>query len=474
MGRRIVPVVMSGGSGSRLWPLSRELYPKQLLNLCSDRSMLQETVARFAGRPEFDAPIIVANQEHRFIIAEQLRQIGVAPRAIVLEPEGRNTAPACAVAALMAAADDPDAVLLVLPADHLIRDVPSFIAAAEQAACAAAAGRLVTFGIRPTSAETGYGYIRKGDPLPGLGEVRTVAAFVEKPDAARAAAWVASGEYLWNGGMFMFPATVLLSELERLAPAVLESVRPAVANAVRDLDFLRLDPAAFAACPSISIDYAVMEKTDIAAVAPCDMGWTDVGSWSALWDVGERDADGNVLRGDVVTHGAKDSYVLSEHGLTAVVGLDNVVVVSTEDAVLVASRDAAQDVKKIVDQLKASGRSEARSHCKVHRPWGSFQGLHSGDRFQVKMLSIAPGARLSLQRHHHRAEHWVVVNGTALVTRGEEKIYVYENESVYIPIGAVHRLENPGKVPLNIIEVQSGSYLGEDDIVRLEDSYGRN
>ncbi|NYZ17553.1 mannose-1-phosphate guanylyltransferase/mannose-6-phosphate isomerase [Azospirillum sp. RWY-5-1] len=481
--RKILPVLLSGGSGSRLWPMSRELYPKQLLNLCSDRSMIQDTAARVADSARFAPPLVVCNQEHRFVIAEQFRAIGCPPRAIVLEPFGRNTAAACAVAALMAAADDPDALLLVLPADHLIQDTGAFRRAVDRAALAAAAGRLVTFGITPTAPETGYGYIRRGGALTGpegagpegagLEGVFEVAAFVEKPNRAVAEGYLADGGYAWNSGMFLFPAAVLLAELERHAPAVLEAARAALAAGSADLDFFRLDPAAFGRAPDLAIDVAVMERTDRAAVVPCELGWTDVGVWSALWEVGARDAAGNVLLGDVVAEGASGCYVRSEHHLTALVGIEDAVVVVTDDAVLVAAKDRAQDVKKVVDRLKKAGRSEPVSHRKVHRPWGSYRSVHAGERFQVKELSVAPGARLSLQRHHHRAEHWVVVNGTALVTRGEEQVFVYENQSIYIPIGAVHRLENPGKVPLTIIEVQSGSYLGEDDIVRLDDSYGR-
>jgi mannose-1-phosphate guanylyltransferase / mannose-6-phosphate isomerase len=473
MAGRIIPAILSGGSGSRLWPMSRELHPKQLLELCSDKSMLQETALRVADGDRFAAPIIVCNEEHRFVIAEQMRQSGVKPLAIILEPAARNTAAAVAVAALTAAETDPAAKLLVLPADHLIRDKKAFAAAVAAAEQAADRGRLCTFGISPTRAETGYGYIRAGAAADGAPGARDVVAFVEKPDSATAEEYVRSGDYLWNSGMFLFPVVELLAEFERLAPAVLDAVRRAVSDKARDLDFLRLDKTAFESAPSISIDYAVMEKTDRAAVVPCDLGWTDVGAWSALWEVGAQDADGNVEIGDVVTVGVRDSYVRSDHMLTAVIGLTDVVVVTTDDAVLVSSRDAAQDVKKVVEQLKAAGRREPVSHRKVHRPWGSFQSLHSGERFQVKMLTITPGARLSLQRHHHRAEHWVVVNGTALVTRGTEQFNVYENQSIYIPIGEAHRLENPGKVPLNIIEVQSGSYLGEDDIVRLDDAYGR-
>lgn len=471
---KILPVLLSGGSGSRLWPMSRELYPKQLLNLCSERSMLQDTAARVQDQAQFLPPLVVCNKEHRFIIAEQLQRVGIQPQAIVLEPVGRNTAAACAVSALLAQAATPDALLLVLPADHLIRDEKAFLAAVETAAAAASAGRLVTFGITPTGPETGYGYIRRGGGIGAAPGVFEVGAFVEKPNRDVAQGYVDSGEYLWNSGMFLFPIGALLAELERHAPDVLEASRAALTAGKADLDFFRLDDQAFAAAPGISIDYAVMERTKAAAVVPCDIGWTDVGAWSALWDVAEKDADGNVRLGDVIVEDARDSYVRSEDGhLTALVGVENVVVVVTDDAVLVADKDRVQDVKAVVERLKKEGRSEPLSHRRVHRPWGSFQSVHAGERYQVKCLSIAPGARLSLQRHYHRAEHWVVVNGTALVTRGDNQELVYENQSIYIPMGTPHRLENPGKVPLNIIEVQSGAYLGEDDIVRFEDSYGR-
>ncbi len=471
--QKIVPVLLSGGSGSRLWPLSRELYPKQFLALCSNRTMFQDTVLRVSDTVAFAPPLVVCNQEHRFLVAEQLRQSGVQPRGILLEPVGRNTAAACALAALSIGATDPEALLLVLPADHEIRDPEAFRRAIATATQAAATGRLVTFGITPTAPETGYGYIRRGRFLPGVDGAFEVAAFVEKPTLEVARTYLAEGDYAWNSGMFLFPAGRLLAELEQHAPAVVAACRAALEAGRADLDFFRLDAAAFAKAPGISIDYAVMERTAAAAVVPCDIGWTDVGAWSALWDVGGKDAKGNVLVGDVLLEGAEDCYVRSENHLTAVVGVKNAVVVVVDDAVLVADRDHAQDVKSIVDRLKKDGRSEPVNHRKVHRPWGSYQSLHTGDRFQVKSLTIAPGSQLSLQKHHHRAEHWVVVNGTALVTRGDEQVLVYENQSIYIPIGVVHRLENPGKVPLTIIEVQSGSYLGEDDIVRLEDSYGR-
>jgi mannose-1-phosphate guanylyltransferase / mannose-6-phosphate isomerase len=471
---KIVPVLMSGGAGSRLWPMSRELYPKQLHNLCSERSMLQDTALRVGDGARFAAPLVICNQEHRFIIAEQMRQVGLTPDTIVLEPVGRNTAAACAVAALKVAEQDPDGLMLVLPADHQIHDAAGFRAAVDRAAAAAAAGRFVTFGIQPTAPETGYGYIRRGAALDGLSGAFQVAAFVEKPARDVAQQYLDSGEFFWNSGMFLFPAARLVAELERFEPAVVAACRAALADGAADLEFLRLSPAAFAASPSISIDYALMERTEMAAVIPADIGWTDVGSWSSLWDIGVKDGDGNVAVGDVIAEGSDNCYIRSEDRLTAVVGLDGVVVVTTADAVLVAAKDKVQDVKLVVERLKKLGRSEPLSHRKVDRPWGSYQSIHSGERFQVKQLTVTPGRRLSLQKHYHRAEHWVVVSGTALVTCGDEQRMVYENQSIYIPIGTVHRLENPGRVPLNLIEVQSGSYLGEDDIVRIEDSYGRS
>lgn len=472
--QQIYPVILSGGSGTRLWPMSREHYPKQLLPLCSDQSMLQDTAARVRDAERFAAPLLVCNQEHRFIIAEQVRQIGLAPRAIMLEPVARNTAAAAAVAALTLTETDPDALLLLLPADHLIRDQDAFLAAVDTAAAVAADGRLVTFGIVPRAPETGYGYIRRGTAIAGHAASSAVAAFVEKPSRAVAEKFLATGDYLWNSGMFLFPAGLFLAELERFEPTVLAAARAAITAGSRDLDFFRLDKEAFATAPSTSIDYAVMERTAVAAVVAADMGWTDVGAWSALWEVGQRDADGNVSHGDVLMHDTRNSYVRSESdAVVAVVGLDDTVVVATDDAILVASRDRVQDVKLLVERLKRDGRTEPLTHRKVHRPWGFYQSVHHGDRFQVKRLTVTPGARLSLQKHYHRAEHWVVVNGTALVTRDDEQILLRENESVYIPLGAVHRLENPGKVPLNLIEVQSGSYLGEDDIVRIDDTYGR-
>jgi len=470
--KTIHPVLLSGGSGSRLWPISRESYPKQLLPLVGERTMLQDTVGRVVGQG-FAAPLVICNDEHRFVIAEQLRQIAVTPFAIALEPVGRNTAAAAAVAALIITEQDPDALLLLLPADHVIRDTDAFHAAIEAAASAAAAGNLVTFGITPTQPETGYGYIRQGAELTGHGGVFQVDAFVEKPRIETAEDMLTAGGHFWNGGMFLFSASKLLAEMEKFEPAIVASCREAISKGSRDLDFFRLDPEAFGRAPSISIDYAVMERTDAAVVVPATIGWTDVGAWSALWDIGAKDEDGNVTVGDVITEDAKNCYIRSEGVLTAVVGLDDVVVVTTDDAILVASRDRVQDIKLVVERLKKAGRPEAKIHSRVHRPWGFYQCLHEGERFQVKRLTVKPGATLSLQKHYHRAEHWVVVNGTALVTRDSDQVLLRENESIYIPLGAVHRLENPGKVTLNLIEVQSGSYLGEDDIVRLTDTYGR-
>ena len=465
----LVPVLLSGGSGTRLWPLSREAYPKQFLPLVGEESMLQETWRRVAGLAGA-APLAVANEEHRFMVAEQLRQAGAEPAAILLEPVGRNTAPAIAAAALQATAAGGDPLLLVLPSDHAVRDAAAFGRAVQAARPAAEAGRLVTFGIVPTGPETGYGYIRAA-----AGEgVRAVERFVEKPDAETARGYVASGEYFWNSGMFLFRASRYLEELGRHRPDILEACRRAFAGARRDADFVRLDREAFAACPADSIDYAVMEKTDAAAVLPVDVGWNDVGSWSALWEVAERDADGNAHHGDVVALGCRNTYAWTERRLVALVGLEDAVVVDTDDAVLVAHRDRVQQVKDVVAGLKRDGRGEAVLHRKVYRPWGAYDSIDMGDRFQVKRITVKPGAALSLQMHHHRAEHWIVVRGTAKVTRGEEVLLLSENQSTYIPLGVKHRLENPGKVPLELIEVQSGSYLGEDDIVRFEDTYGRS
>ena len=463
----ILPVILSGGSGTRLWPLSREAYPKQFLPLVGDVTMLQATwnrVAAIAGK----APIVVANQEHRFMAAEQLRECNVTPQALILEPIGRNTAPAIAIAALQALAAGEDALLLVLPSDHVVRNDAAFHAAVKQAAAAADAGKLVTFGIVPTAPESGYGYIKA---QAGTG-VHAVDRFVEKPDLATAQQYVASGEYYWNSGMFLFKASRYLQELEALQPAILAACRAALDKASRDSDFIRLDADAFAASPNDSIDYAVMEKTADAAVVPLDAGWNDVGSWSALWEVSDKDADGNACHGDVIALDCRNSYAYGTR-LIAMVGLEDVVVVETDDAVFVGHKDRVQDVKEIVGQIKRDGRSEAAAHRKVYRPWGAYDSIDNGARFQVKRITVKPGATLSLQMHHHRAEHWIVVSGTAEVTRGEDVILLTENQSTYIPLGVTHRLKNPGKLPLELIEVQSGSYLGEDDIVRFEDQYGR-
>ncbi|HET7359021.1 MAG TPA: mannose-1-phosphate guanylyltransferase/mannose-6-phosphate isomerase [Rhodanobacteraceae bacterium] len=466
----LTPVILSGGSGTRLWPLSREAHPKQFLALTGDDSMLQATWLRVADLAGGGAPIVVTNEEHRFMVAEQLRLAGCRPAAIVLEPAGRNTAPAIAVAALQATAGGGDPLLLVLPSDHVIADEAAFRAAVRAAMPAAEGGDLITFGIVPSAPETGYGYIKAG---PGTG-VRAVERFVEKPDLASAETYVASGDYLWNSGMFLFRASRYLQELERHRPDILAACRAAFAAAARDTDFLRLDRDAFVACPSDSIDYAVMEKTDAACVLAVDAGWNDVGSWAALWDVAEHDADGNAGHGDVLALDCRDTYAWTERRLLALIGLDNVVVVDTDDALLVARKDCVQQVKDVVARLKGDARSEAVLHRKVYRPWGAYDSIDMAERFQVKRITVKPGAALSLQMHHHRAEHWIVVSGAARVTRGDEVFILGENESTFIPVGTRHRLENPGKLPLELIEVQSGSYLGEDDIVRFEDVYGRS
>jgi mannose-1-phosphate guanylyltransferase/mannose-6-phosphate isomerase len=446
------------------------MYPKQLLALASQRTMLQDTAARLAGIAGAGAPIIVCNEAHRFAVAEQLRALAIQPAAILLEPVGRNTAPAVALAAFQALEIDPEATLVVAPADHVIRDAGRFQQAAEVAAGVAESGKLVTFGIVAHAPETGYGYIRRGE---GEGPAYPVAQFIEKPPLDVAQQFVASGDYFWNSGMFVFKARRYLEELARFAPDILEATQAALRAAKVDLDFVRIDKAEFAKCRGDSIDYAVMEKTRDAVVLPLDAGWSDVGSWSSLFDALPADEEGNVLQGDVLVHDTHDCYVHSTSRLVAAVGMDDHVIVETKDAILVAPKGRVQDVKELVAKLKKSGRSESALHREVFRPWGSYDSLDNGERFQVKRLSVKPGGVLSLQMHHHRAEHWVVVQGTARVTCGERTFLLSENESTFIPIGVSHRVENPGKVALHIVEVQSGSYLGEDDIVRLEDNYGR-
>jgi mannose-1-phosphate guanylyltransferase/mannose-6-phosphate isomerase len=463
--------LLSGGSGTRLWPLSREAYPKQFLPLAGEDTMLQATWKRIAPVASA-APIVVANEEHRFLVAEQLRQIGAPTPAILLEPIGRNTAPAIAAAALQATAEGEDPLLLVLPSDHVVRDVEAFRAAVRRAAAAAEGGALVTFGIHPDAPETGFGYIQSDADRSAEDGVFKVLRFVEKPDIDTARAYLAEGGYSWNSGMFLFRASRFLQELERFRPDILVAVRAAFATARHDGDFVRLDHQAFAACPSESIDYAVMEKTDAAMVLPVDIGWNDVGSWSALWDVAERDPDGNAHLGDVIAVDTRNSYAYARR-LVALVGVDDLVVVETDDAVLVARKDKVQEVKQVVARLKEAQRSQAALHREVHRPWGSYDSIDVGDGFQVKRIKVKPGAQLSLQSHTRRAEHWIVVRGTARVTRNNDVFELHANQSTYIPIGAKHRLENPGKDMLELIEVQSGDYLGEDDIVRYEDVYGR-
>ena len=474
------PVILCGGSGTRLWPLSREQYPKQLLALSGEQTLLQATARRVdnslatADRKVL-APIVVANENYRFVAAEQLREAGVTPAAIVLEPVGRNTAPALTLAALFAldAGDDP--VLVVMPADHIVGDVEVLRKAIALGSVYAEAGKVVTFGIRPTRPETGYGYIQAGAPLPGKGGCREINTFVEKPDAATAERYFASREYLWNSGIFMMRASLWLKQLDAIKPEISQACRGAFAGRHHDGNFFRIGEDAFKACPAISIDHAVMEKlpTGTGVVIPLDAGWSDVGAWDALWQLGTKGANNNVLNGDVIALDTRDTLAISQSRLVVLVGLSDMVVVETPDAVLVAHRSRMQQIKEVVAQLKREGRKEADVHRKVYRPWGHYDSIDVGGRFQVKRIVVNPGGALSLQMHRHRAEHWVVVRGTARVTRGEETFMVSENESTYIPFGTRHRLENPGTVPLEIIEVQSGDYLGEDDIVRYEDVYGR-
>jgi mannose-1-phosphate guanylyltransferase/mannose-6-phosphate isomerase len=467
----LTPVLLSGGVGSRLWPVSRETHPKQFLPLSGEVSMLQETLQRTSGLSAA-APVVVCNEEHRFMVAEQLRQLDIEAGALILEPTGRNTAPAVALAAVQAVAADPESVLLVLPADHLIRDVDAFIAAVDKALPLAQEGKLMTFGVVPTAPETGYGYIKCGASL--ADDLYQLDRFVEKPDADTARDYLASGGYLWNSGMFLLRAQSYLDELGKHAPDMLSCCQKAMASATVDMVFVRPDAEIFKQCPSDSIDYAVMEKTDVGGVVSLDCGWSDVGAWSALWEVAERDPQGNVCRGDVIVDNCRDSYFRSDSRLVAATGVDNLVVIETADAILVADREKVQEVKRIVNTLKAQQRTEATLHRRVYRPWGSYESLVTSDRFQVKRIVVNPGQRLSLQMHHHRAEHWIVVKGTAEVTCEDKVFMLREDESTYIPLGHKHRLANPGHISLELIEVQSGAYLGEDDIVRFEDVYGRS
>ncbi|WP_193092498.1 mannose-1-phosphate guanylyltransferase/mannose-6-phosphate isomerase [Halomonas colorata] len=477
----ILPVILSGGSGSRLWPVSREHYPKQFLNLHKeDVSLLQEAALRIKDIANSGEPLIVCNEEHRFLVAEQMQQVGLKDSTIILEPCGRNTAPALALAALAASAANPDAELLVMPADHVIKDTEAFAHAVEQGHMLSQEGKLVTFGITPSSPHTGYGYIKRGQALT---QGFLVAAFVEKPNLEAAENYLKSGDYLWNSGIFLFKASSFLAALGQYAPDILQSCQAAFEARTEDMDFLRIDEACFAECRSESIDYAVMEHTDQAAVIPMSPGWSDIGAWDALHELRSVDdkENGNAIHGDVMLHQTRNSLVYSESRLVAAVGVDNLVIVETDDAVLVADRRQAQDTKLIVNALKAAGRKEFQSHQRIYRPWGHYRTMVLTDSFQVKEIVVKPGGKLSLQMHHHRAEHWVVVQGTAQVTQGEghgntanlRSFLLSEDESTYIPLGTVHRLENPGVIPLKLIEVQTGSYLGEDDIVRYNDKYGR-
>ncbi|PMG42158.1 mannose-1-phosphate guanylyltransferase/mannose-6-phosphate isomerase [Shewanella sp. 10N.286.52.B9] len=467
----ILPVIMAGGSGSRLWPLSRQQFPKQFLTLLGNDSMLQTTAQRLKGIEHAPA-LVICNEEHRFSVAEQFRANEIKTSGIILEPVGRNTAPAIALAAMHALKGGDDPLLLVLAADHVIKDEAAFCTSVEQAVPFAQADRLVTFGIVPTAPETGYGYIKRGE-MQCANAGYSVAQFVEKPNLTTAKEYLASGEYYWNSGMFLFKASTYLAELKIYRPEMFNSCEQAIAAPQADLDFIRIDKAAFEACPDDSIDYAVMEKTSQAVVVPMDCGWSDVGSWSALWEVSDKDENGNACRGDVINIDTRNTYVHATEKLVTTIGLDDVVVVETKDAILVAKQSEVQEVKNIVAHLKTEERSEWQHHREVYRPWGKYDSIDNGDRFQVKRITVKPGEKLSIQMHHHRAEHWIVVTGTAKVTNGDREILLTENQSTYIPVGVVHALENPGKVPLELIEVQSGSYLGEDDIVRFEDRYGR-
>lgn len=473
---KIYPIVLSGGSGTRLWPLSRAAYPKQLLALVGEKTMLQATLERAAALPGAQDPVLICNQDHRFLVREQCLESGITPAAMYLEPAGRNTAPAIALAALHLAAADPHALMLVLPADHVIENHAAFATAVADALMAAQAGYLVTFGVFPQGPETGYGYIKSGAPLPSdanAGGTYAISAFVEKPDRTTAERYLIEGGYTWNSGMFVFTAGRYLEELQAHRPDILAAVTQAWQGRTQDLDFCRPHQAEFLACPSDSIDYAVMQQTTRAAVVPAEFGWSDVGSWDSLWSIASKDQSGNAIKGDAFVTSTTNSYIRAENRLVAVIGLDDVVVVETADAVLVMHRDKAQEIKRAIEYFDYAGRSEHLQHVRVYRPWGWYEGIDSDLRFQVKRIMVKPGEKLSLQMHHHRAEHWVVVSGTALVSVEGKENLLSENQSTYIPLGHVHRLTNPGKIDLHLIEVQSGAYLGEDDIVRFEDTYGR-
>jgi len=468
---KIVPVILSGGSGTRLWPLSRKQYPKQYLPLAGDNTMLQETILRLNGLDNLADPIIVCNADHRFLVAEQCQQIGIKNSTILLEPVGRNTAPAIAAAALQSLKDSDGSMLLVLSADHVIQDINAFHEAINIASQQVQSGKLATFGIVPTNANTGYGYIKSSKE--NSNGAHKVEEFVEKPDLKTAQTYLEQGNYLWNSGMFMFKADVLIDELTTHSSDIVNSVNNAINNATQDLDFIRLDKQAFESSPSDSIDYALMEKSDNVIVVPLDAQWNDIGAWPALYDIGTKDSQGNVIKGDVITQGTTNTYINADHHMVAAIGVDNLIIIDTPDATFIATQDKAQEVKSIVESLQASGRCESSAHRKVYRPWGWYDSIESGEYFQVKRVHVKPGAKLSLQMHHKRAEHWVVVSGTATVTNGEQTFSLEKGESTYIPLGAIHALENKTSEPLEIIEVQSGTYLGEDDIVRFEDIYGR-